>query len=145
MPDIEITCAECGNTFPFTEREQEYYQERNLTHPKRCKPCRDARRSNFGGPKGAGGERQCVELVEQHPLHLVGQRGSGLRMDAGDLRAQLAAARGQRHHRRERERGGARAGKEQRELHPQAHRLTIAGRGHEHKEADVRQGSVRVG
>jgi len=58
MPDMEITCAECGEIFPFTEREQEYYQERNLTHPKRCKPCRDARRSNFGGPKGGGGERQ---------------------------------------------------------------------------------------
>jgi CxxC-x17-CxxC domain-containing protein len=63
MPDIEITCAECGNTFPFTEREQEYYHERNLTHPKRCKPCRDARRSNFGGPKGAGGERQRYEIT----------------------------------------------------------------------------------
>ena len=62
MPDIEITCAECGNTFPFTEREQEYYQERNLTHPKRCKPCRDARRSNFGGPRG-GGERQRFEIT----------------------------------------------------------------------------------
>ena len=34
MPDLEITCTECGNPFPFTEREQEYYQERNLTHPK---------------------------------------------------------------------------------------------------------------
>jgi CxxC-x17-CxxC domain-containing protein len=63
MPDIEITCAECGNAFPFTEREQDYYQERNLTHPKRCKPCRDARRSNFGGPKGAGGERQRFEIT----------------------------------------------------------------------------------
>ena len=58
MPDIEIICAECGNTFPFTEREQEYYQERNLTQPKRWKPCRDARRSNFGGPKGGGGDSQ---------------------------------------------------------------------------------------
>src|SRR5688500_2104127 len=63
MPDMEITCAECGNTFPFTEREQEYYQERNLTHPKRCKPCRDARRSNFGGPRGGGGDRQRFEIT----------------------------------------------------------------------------------
>ena len=62
MPDMDITCAECGNTFPFTEREQEYYQERNLTHPKRCKPCRDARRSNFGGPRG-GGDRQRFEIT----------------------------------------------------------------------------------
>jgi len=41
MPDIEITCAECG-ILSFYGREQEYYQERNLTHPKRCKPCRTA-------------------------------------------------------------------------------------------------------
>lgn len=63
MPDIEITCAECGNAFPFTEREQEYYQERNLTHPKRCKPCRDARRSNFGASRGGGGERERFEIT----------------------------------------------------------------------------------
>ncbi len=56
MPDVEITCAECNTAFPFTEREQEYYTERNLSQPKRCKACRDARRSNFGGPsRGAGG------------------------------------------------------------------------------------------
>ena len=68
MPDIEITCAECGNAFPFTEREQEYYQERNLTQPKRCKECRDARRANFGGgggrgAGGGGGERQRFEIT----------------------------------------------------------------------------------
>ena len=55
MPDLEITCSECSTPFMFTEREQEYYRERNLTHPKRCKPCRDARRANFGGSKGQGG------------------------------------------------------------------------------------------
>ena len=49
MPDLDINCAECGSTFPFTEREQDYYRERGLTHPKRCKPCRDARRQNSGG------------------------------------------------------------------------------------------------
>src|SRR5258708_28343649 len=63
MPDIEIMCAECSTAFPFTEREQDYYKERNLSHPKRCKPCRDARRSNFGGPKGAGGDRQRFEIT----------------------------------------------------------------------------------
>src|ERR1051325_4655444 len=55
MPDLEINCAECGSTFPFTEREQDYYRERGLTHPKRCKPCRDARRANFGGQRQSGG------------------------------------------------------------------------------------------
>ena len=68
MPDFEITCTECGTTFPFTEREQEYYRERGLSHPKRCKPCRDARRANFGGARqGAGSpggaERERFEIV----------------------------------------------------------------------------------
>ncbi len=63
MPDLEITCSECNTPFQFTEREQEYYRERNLTHPKRCKPCRDARRANFGGSRGAGGERQRFEIT----------------------------------------------------------------------------------
>jgi CxxC-x17-CxxC domain-containing protein len=63
MPDLEITCSECSTPFEFTEREQEYYRERNLTHPKRCKPCRDARRANFGGSRGAGGERQRFEIT----------------------------------------------------------------------------------
>jgi len=66
MPDVEITCAECGTAFPFTEREQEYYNERNLSQPKRCKACRDARRANFGGSRGAGGgggERQRFEIT----------------------------------------------------------------------------------
>lgn len=67
MPDLEITCAECGTSFPFTEREQDYYRERGLTHPKRCKPCRDARRQNFGGARqgggAGGGERERFEIV----------------------------------------------------------------------------------
>jgi CxxC-x17-CxxC domain-containing protein len=63
MPDLEITCSECNTPFEFTEREQEYYRERNLTHPKRCKPCRDARRANFGGSRGPGGERQRFEIT----------------------------------------------------------------------------------
>jgi len=67
MPDLEITCTECNSPFMFTEREQEYYRERNLTHPKRCKPCRDARRANFsgggGGSRPSGGERQRFEIT----------------------------------------------------------------------------------
>ena len=64
MPDLEITCAECGDAFPFGEREQEYYRERGLSHPKRCKPCRDARRSNFGGARQEGGaEREKFEIT----------------------------------------------------------------------------------
>jgi len=68
MPDLEIMCTECNSPFMFTEREQEYYRERNLTHPKRCKPCRDARRASFSGGGGGGsrqssGERQRFDIT----------------------------------------------------------------------------------
>src|SRR5438093_12701953 len=63
MPDLEITCTECGTAFPFTEREQDYYRERGLSHPKRCKACRDARRASFGGSRQSGGERERFEIV----------------------------------------------------------------------------------
>jgi CxxC-x17-CxxC domain-containing protein len=67
MSDIEITCSDCGQTFAFTEREQEYYNEHNLTRPKRCKTCRDARRANFSasnrGGGAAAGERQRFEIT----------------------------------------------------------------------------------
>ena len=65
MPDLDITCAECGETFPFTEREQDYYRERGLSHPKRCKPCRDSRRQSFGGARqgGGGSERERFDIV----------------------------------------------------------------------------------
>lgn len=65
MPDLEITCAECGEVFSFAEREQDYYRERGLSHPKRCKACRDARRANFGSSRGggSGAERERFEIV----------------------------------------------------------------------------------
>ena len=51
MPDLDINCAECGSSFPLTEREQDYYRERGLTHPKRCKPgATHAHAKICGGP-----------------------------------------------------------------------------------------------
>ncbi len=63
IADLEITCSECATLFTFTAREQEYYRERNLTPPKRCKPCRDARRANFGRSRGPAGERQRFDIT----------------------------------------------------------------------------------
>ena len=64
MPDREITCADCGTSFPFTEREQEYYTERNLSQPKRCKACRDARKTSFNGPgRSDGGQKPKFEIT----------------------------------------------------------------------------------
>lgn len=56
--DKSITCADCGTTFTFSASEQELYQKRGYTNdPKRCEPCREARKSRQGGggSRGFGG------------------------------------------------------------------------------------------
>lgn len=40
-----IRCVDCGTTFEFTNREYEYYAARDLCYPKRCKNCRDTKRT----------------------------------------------------------------------------------------------------
>lgn len=52
--DQDIQCAGCGETFQFTERDQEFYAEREWTPPKRCKDCRAKKkdeREKAGLPK----------------------------------------------------------------------------------------------
>ncbi|HYE73296.1 MAG TPA: zinc-ribbon domain-containing protein [Blastocatellia bacterium] len=61
MADKEIQCADCGQTFTFTAGEQEFYAGRNMTPPKRCKSCRDARKAERGGGernRGKSSERR---------------------------------------------------------------------------------------
>lgn len=58
MQDKEITCGDCGRTFLFTASEQEFFQGRGMSEPKRCKECRQARkaeRESGGGGRGGGG------------------------------------------------------------------------------------------
>jgi CxxC-x17-CxxC domain-containing protein len=50
--DRNIACADCGQEFVFTASEQAFYAEKGFTDPpKRCKPCRQARKAqrNSGG------------------------------------------------------------------------------------------------
>ncbi len=51
MADQEITCRDCGSAFTFTEGEQEFYASKDLSAPQRCKDCRQARKSQRGGPR----------------------------------------------------------------------------------------------
>ena len=45
--DKEIACKDCGKAFVFTAEEQEFYKERHLSEPKRCKECAKIRRKFF--------------------------------------------------------------------------------------------------
>jgi CxxC-x17-CxxC domain-containing protein len=46
--DQSIECSDCHNPFIFSVRDQEYYAEQGYTNPpKRCRPCRQARKAAF--------------------------------------------------------------------------------------------------
>ncbi len=50
--DKDIKCSECGNSFTFTAKEQEFFASKGYTNePKRCPTCRQARRMDGGGSR----------------------------------------------------------------------------------------------
>ena len=52
--DRDIVCVDCGETFVFTASEQEFHASKGFDNsPKRCKPCRKARKAS-GGREGGG-------------------------------------------------------------------------------------------
>jgi len=38
--DIELQCIDCGDSFIFTENDQNFFKEQGYSQPKRCKICR---------------------------------------------------------------------------------------------------------
>ena len=47
--DKNLTCIDCGATFLFSADDQEFYSRKGFTNePKRCKPCRDKRKTAGG-------------------------------------------------------------------------------------------------
>jgi CxxC-x17-CxxC domain-containing protein len=56
--DKELTCVECNAAFTFSAGEQERFQELGFTNePKRCGPCRAAKKAKQGGGSGGGQSR----------------------------------------------------------------------------------------
>jgi len=64
--DKQLACVDCGGDFTFTSGEQEHFAKLGFTNePKRCAPCRQAKKASrgdegggFGGGGGGGGRRQ---------------------------------------------------------------------------------------
>jgi CxxC-x17-CxxC domain-containing protein len=53
--DRPLQCLDCKNDFIFTAGEQEFYERKGFKEiPKRCKPCRDARKSRRSQPEADG-------------------------------------------------------------------------------------------
>ena len=54
--DKQLTCVECGGSFTYAASEQQHHQSLGYpTAPKRCQPCRDAKKARMGGGGGPGG------------------------------------------------------------------------------------------
>jgi CxxC-x17-CxxC domain-containing protein len=43
--DKILVCSDCAQEFVFTASEQDFFAQRGFTEPKRCAPCRSARKS----------------------------------------------------------------------------------------------------
>ena len=52
--DKVLTCADCGQEFVFSAREQEFYASRQFSEPRRCGSCRASRKAARGDSGGAG-------------------------------------------------------------------------------------------
>src|SRR5258708_20586287 len=56
MPDKTLTCRDCGTSFIFSEREQEFFAQKGFTNePSRCPDCRAARKAARGSDTSYGG------------------------------------------------------------------------------------------
>lgn len=53
--DMQLTCSDCGQEFTFTAADQAFFRERGYSTPKRCKPCRQAKKNDQGGGGYGGG------------------------------------------------------------------------------------------
>ena len=49
MTDVQLICSDCAQEFTFTSEDQEFFRERGYSTPKRCKPCRQAKKNEQAG------------------------------------------------------------------------------------------------
>jgi CxxC-x17-CxxC domain-containing protein len=63
--DENLTCVDCGRSFPFTASEQEFYASKGFTNkPSRCSDCRAARKAGGrGGSNYSGGRREMFKAT----------------------------------------------------------------------------------
>lgn len=52
--DRELTCSDCGGRFTWSAQDQAFFKEKGFSEPKRCKPCRDAKKAARGDTRQGG-------------------------------------------------------------------------------------------
>lgn len=63
MGDRSLTCRDCGASFVFTTRDQEFYRTKGFENdPARCPTCRSARKSGQAGG-GGGSTREMTQVT----------------------------------------------------------------------------------
>jgi CxxC-x17-CxxC domain-containing protein len=59
-----LVCKDCGNSFDFTVRDQQFYQEKGFANePQRCRDCRSARKSQREGGGSSSGAREMHDAI----------------------------------------------------------------------------------
>ena len=62
LVDRTLSCRDCGTSFVFSVREQEFYQSKGFENePTRCADCRASRKATRGF--GGGGGREMTQVV----------------------------------------------------------------------------------
>ena len=61
MEDKNIMCRDCGTTFVFSVRDQQFYAEKGFENePQRCRDCRTLRKTQRSAP---GAQREMFDAV----------------------------------------------------------------------------------
>lgn len=60
-------CKQCGKSFELTDSEIKFYEEKNLSLPKRCKECREA---NKQAADAAAGGKMVLKPYEPQKNHI---------------------------------------------------------------------------
>lgn len=64
MPDIELTCVQCKQTFLFSDKEQDEFYRFNKAQPQRCAACRPSRKKTAAlAANGETGKAARYEIV----------------------------------------------------------------------------------
>lgn len=63
--DQTLTCRDCGQQFIWTAGEQEFYAQKGLSAPSRCKDCRAKKKAERagGGMGGNAGPREMYDIT----------------------------------------------------------------------------------
>lgn len=54
MKNKILVCVDCGDEFEFTAKDQQFFEEKGFSAPKRCKSCRAKKKAQRAAQEGGG-------------------------------------------------------------------------------------------